>query len=424
MSRHRFADLKQIIKTLLALLIGLGAIIACTIYLVNAYWILSYQLYEKPRLLRDVTHVLAVAEKLSPAEFEKVQPHIIYPGMWVTVRNDYYYHRHAMQKFDFKFIKQQVEQSKQRFRISYEFAPNTWLNISVYIMTWRWIFYHFAFPFIVLLTTIILFCIWITFRFVMPIWHFASAAKRFGSDVQAPPIPEAGPPAIRTAKKAFNDMQSKIRQLIHDRTQMLAAISHDLRTPITRLKLRVEAIPDKDSYHHALADLTEMEHMISSILVFAKASFRSEVAEDFDLRTLLEDLCHEWQDLGKDVTFSNHVARIVYYGRINALKRAFNNLLENAIKYGTKATVSLSVTDDLLKIYIDDQGPGLASDEMERVFMPFYRVDSARSPVTAGSGLGLAITKDIITAHGGSIKLQNLDGAGGLRAIVELPTRG
>lgn len=424
MSSHRLADLKQIAKTLLALLVGLGIIIACTIYLVNAYWTLSFQRFAKHRLLHDVTHVLAVAEKLPPQQFIKVQPHIIYPGMWATVKTDYYFHQHAMREFDFKFIRQQVEHARRHFRISYEFAPNTWLNISADLITWPWLLYHFAFPFIVLLAVIILFCTWITFRFVMPIWNFASAAKRFGSDVQAPPISESGPPSIRTARKAFNEMQSKIRQLIQDRTQMLAAISHDLRTPITRLKLRIEAISDKDSYQHALDDLNEMEHMISSILVFAKASFRSEPAERFDLRTLLEDLCNEWQDLGKDVQFSDPVSRVVYYGRINALKRAINNLIENAIKYANKAQVSLLASDDLFKIYIDDDGPGVAAGEIERVFMPFYRVDSARSPTTSGSGLGLAITKDIIMAHGGNIKLQNLggpQGTGGLRVIVELP---
>jgi signal transduction histidine kinase len=215
-------------------------------------------------------------------------------------------------------------------------------------------------------------------------------------------------------------MQDRVRRLLHDRTQMLAAISHDLRTPITRLQLRAEYLQGTNQYDKAIADLKEMENMISSILSFARDHVRSENMERFDLNALLQTLCDDLADVGSHVVYHSELQRMPYFGRIVALKRAINNLIENAVKYGDRAEVSLKQTDKELQIRISDEGPGIPQDQLEKVFAPFYRVDTARSPKKSGTGLGLAVARDIIRAHGGEIRLYNRE-PHGLTAVISLP---
>lgn len=265
-------------------------------------------------------------------------------------------------------------------------------------------------------------CLYVVRRLSLPASKFIDAAKRFGVDVQSPPMAVTGPPEIQDIIKAFNEMQSRIRRLINDRTQMLAAISHDLRTPITRLQLRAEYLKDTAQYDKAVADLNEMEKMISSILSFARDYANTEVMERFDLNALLESLCDDLSDTGHAVTYDSSGERMPVLGRLLALKRAFTNMIENAVKYGDKAQVSIAPHNETLQIKINDEGPGIPENEMEKVFSPFYRVDPSRSPETSGSGLGLAVARDIIRAHGGDIQLFNREPTG-LSVVVTLPLK-
>ena len=247
-----------------------------------------------------------------------------------------------------------------------------------------------------------------------PLAVLANAAERLGRDVGAPPVPVQGPREVRSAALAFNNMQLRLKRFIDDRTQMIAAISHDLRTPITRMKLRAEFIEDDETRNKMLSDLDEMEAMIKQTLAFGRDDSAREPRSMTDLAAMLIDLCRHFGNvyLGPD-----HLDLLA--GPIS-LKRALTNLLENAHKYGNQANIRLEDGKDAVLIIIDDEGPGLQEPDMERVFQPFFRLESSRNRDTGGTGLGLAIARSAIRAHGGDILLSNRP-EGGLRATVTLP---
>lgn len=260
---------------------------------------------------------------------------------------------------------------------------------------------------------------WAVRRLTRPLAIFAQAAERLGKDVQAPPLPLTGPTELHQAAHAFNQMQDRLRRLIEARMQMLAAISHDLRTPITLMKLRAEFIEDEEDRAKMLATLDEMETMVSSILSFAREDALQETNRVVDVGALLASLCDDLTDAGLDVTCSPP-PKVPYPCRPLALKRVFLNLIQNAVKYGARARVAMTVDEKSIILTIDDDGPGIPDEELARVFAPFYRVEGSRCPETGGVGLGLSVAATIVHAHGGEIILANRPG-GGLRAEVHLP---
>lgn len=329
-----------------------------------------------------------------------------------------------LQLTDPKTLREYIYKHSYSYRISIQLANGQWLNIHGFRFRSFWISLGALISGIVLLLALLMVCIWAVKRLAWPWDTFTKAARRFGVDMDAPPLAVSGPREMQVVIKAFNEMQARIRRLMHDRTQMLAAISHDLRTPITRLQLRAESIEDKDLYEKTVGDLTDMEKMISSILSFARDSISKEPMEWFDLEALLDVLCNDMQDVGQPVNFDSMTnGRVSYFGRSNALKRAFSNLIENAIKYGKQANVSFKYANkELLQLLIEDEGPGIPEHQMEEVFSPFYRLDAARSSKKGGAGLGMATARDIIRAHGGDVTLYNKH-PHGLRVVVTLPVR-
>ncbi len=261
--------------------------------------------------------------------------------------------------------------------------------------------------------------IWAVRRLTAPMAYFARASERLGRDVYAPPLPEKGPQEIRQVTSTFNKMQERIRRFVEDRTEMVAAISHDLRTPITRLRLRAEFLEDEDEKRKMFSDLDEMESMIESTLAFARDDATQEPLEDVDLSALVQRVCHDFQDTGADVDFAP-AGRLSYGCHPTALRRAFANLIGNALKYGERARVSLEDQELSAAITIEDQGPGIPKEEQERVFMPFFRLENSRSRNTGGTGLGLTVARTIIHAHGGDVTLKNRT-EGGLKVVVTLP---
>lgn len=255
-----------------------------------------------------------------------------------------------------------------------------------------------------------------------PLGALSHAAERLGLDMTSPPLPETGPREVRQAARAFNGMQSRIKKLVSDRTQMLAAISHDLRTPITRLRLRAEFVEDDEQRAKMMADLAEMEAMIASVLAFIREDTQKEEARPVDITALVGTVCDDLADAGADVRLESAPAMPALC-RPLALKRALSNLLDNAVKYGGKARVSLAKQDGHLRIDIEDHGPGIPDDLREKVFSPFYRIESSRNRGTGGTGLGLTVARSVISAHGGDIELHNRSG-GGLRVSVRLPQSG
>lgn len=251
-------------------------------------------------------------------------------------------------------------------------------------------------------------------RAAKPLAVLAAAAQRLGRDVNATPVPLAGPREVRAAATAFNEMQTSLRRFVEDRTQMIAAISHDLRTPITRLKLRAEFVDDDEQRVKMLSDLDEMEAMISSTLAFARDDAARERRRPFDLALVLAELCAEF-----DADYQGPESLTVTAG-LSGFKRTFANLLDNARKYGSDVDVTLSRDEGIVTVRIMDAGPGIPEAEMARVFAPFYRVESSRNRDTGGTGLGLAVARSVIRAHGGDITLANRP-EGGLCVTVTVP---
>jgi signal transduction histidine kinase len=240
----------------------------------------------------------------------------------------------------------------------------------------------------------------------------------------AKPLPETGPVEIVTAAAAFNTMAARVRRFVEERTFLLTAIGHDLRTPITRLKLRAEYMEDEEQRTKMLADLDEMEAMVAATLAFGRDATASEPVVRLDLasllRTILDDAADGDPDHADDLRYAGP-QHLAIHARPLALKRALANLVGNALKYGDAARVTLHPpVKGMARIDIEDDGPGIPPEEMERVFEPFHRLETSRNRETGGSGLGLSITRNILRAHGGDILLTNLPERG-LRVSVTLP---
>ncbi|KAF0224652.1 MAG: putative signal transduction histidine [Rhodospirillaceae bacterium] len=252
-----------------------------------------------------------------------------------------------------------------------------------------------------------------------PLASFALAADRLGRDMQAPPLSEVGPREVRQAVAAFNEMQGRIRRFVDDRTRLLAAISHDLRSPITRLRLRAEMLPATETSERMLADLAEMEAMVTSTLEFARGEAGDEETQAIDLAATLGAVCDNTSDMGLPAEF-DWSGRLVCICRPLAIKRALANLVENAARYGGRAVVHARHAGRDIVVTIDDDGPGIPETEKEKVFAPFYRLECSRNRKTGGIGLGLTVVRTIIRAHGGDIGLENRKD-GGLRVTVTIP---
>ncbi len=261
--------------------------------------------------------------------------------------------------------------------------------------------------------------VWAVRRVTAPLGMLSAAADRLGRDVGAEPLAETGTREMQSAARAFNRMQERLRRLIESRTQMLAALSHDLRTPLTLLRLRAEEVADADERDKMLATIAEMDEMIGTTLAFARDEVRAEPRRRVDVAALLASVVDDMADAGLPVTMAP-AAPLTHECQPGALKRAITNLLDNAVKYGKRAQAAISTTANAIEITIDDDGPGIPEAELPRVFQPFYRVEESRNRDTGGTGLGLAIAQSIVQAHGGELTLANRPG-GGLRATIKLP---
>ena len=256
-------------------------------------------------------------------------------------------------------------------------------------------------------------------RVTRPLRALAEKADALGRGAASPPLEEQGPFEARRLIAAFNRMQDRLGRFIADRTRMLAAIGHDLRTPITSLKLRAELLDDAETKAKMLATLDEMQHMTEATLEFARDDAAAEPTRIVDLAALIESQVDDLAEMGKPVTFGE-AERLPYPCRPNSLKRATANLVENAIAYGERARVSVERTPGGPVIRIDDDGPGIPEAQIEEVFKPFVRLEQSRNRTTGGAGLGLSIARSIVLSHGGELSLSNRP-TGGLRAEIRLP---
>ncbi len=328
-----------------------------------------------------------------------------------------------------------------RVVIAMQFRDGMWLNLTLPVPFPRpWHSESFLLAFVLMTLAAGGLSVWAVRQLTGPVATLAAAAERLGRDVNAQPMPETGPAELVRAAVAFNTMAASIRRFVRDRTLLLTAIGHDLRTPITRLKLRVEFLEDPATREKFLADLDELDRMVSATLAFGRDTSDEDPAVPIDLGALLQTVLDEASDASPDradaITLSGTLsgtlfgtlsgtlsggAHVVVRGRALALKRAFANLVGNAIKYGNTADVVASVAGTgVVQITITDDGPGVAPDQVERVFDPFYRVEPSRNRETGGTGLGLSIARTILRAHGGDVVIGRAPGRGA-RVVVTLP---
>jgi signal transduction histidine kinase len=256
-------------------------------------------------------------------------------------------------------------------------------------------------------------------RITRPMAQLAAAAESVGRGEAVAPLAEQGPLDVRQTTRAFNQMHERLQRFVQDRTRMLAAISHDLRTPITSLRLRAEFVEDDETRARILETLDEMQRMTEATLAFAREEAAREETRTVDLGALIESLCEDLAEMGMDVLFAG-ADKTPCPCRPLSLKRAIRNLVENAVAYGERARVALERTEEAFEIVIDDDGPGIPEADFERVFAPFVRLEESRSRETGGIGLGMAIARSIVRGHGGDITLANR-AESGLRAIIHLP---
>jgi signal transduction histidine kinase len=256
---------------------------------------------------------------------------------------------------------------------------------------------------------------WVT----RPLHRLADAAEALGRDINRPPLPEKGPLEVRRAAKAFNSMQERLARYIRNRTGILTAMSHDLKTPITRLRLRAELLEQPELREKFVRDLSEMEHMVNSTLGFMRGLDDREPLRRIDVRALAGALQADAEELGFAVRVLGEPLS-PFFGKPEALKRALQNLLDNALRYGRDAEVAIEDQADVLTLVVRDHGPGIPEAELERVFEPFYRLEASRNLGTGGTGLGLSIARNIAQSMGGELSLRNRE-AGGLEARLSLP---
>ncbi|MBI1208881.1 MAG: HAMP domain-containing protein [Azospirillum sp.] len=316
---------------------------------------------------------------------------------------------------------QQAER-RQELRVSVRLDNDTWLNFTAPLagpqLTIR---PQAAVIVLVLLGTTLILSGWAIRLLFQPLNALAGAAVRFHHDVSSPALPETGPIEVRHLARAINRLQYRLRRYVDDRRQVLGAIARDLRTPITLLRLRAEAVEDPDLQGKLIGALDDMEAMIASSLSFIRQDALREGIRNIDLGALVEGICADMAEAGLPVRLLGAVPAACF-GRPLAIKRALTNLIDNAVRYAGNADVRLFRDGDRIVITVDDEGPGMPDELIEMVFTPLASSDEAAMPKGGRIGLGLSNAWTIVRAHDGDITLENKDG-GGLRSVVSLPVQ-
>ena len=256
---------------------------------------------------------------------------------------------------------------------------------------------------------------WVT----RPLSELADAAERLGNDLDAPPLREHGAMELRCAARAFNSMQDRLSRYLKSRVTALSAISHDLKTPITRMRLRAELIGDSPLRNSLLRDMSELEKMVRAALEFIRGLDSTEPAQPTDINALIESVCEDYREAGHEVV-TQGVAVAPYPAQTQALKHCLTNIVDNACKYGGGAQIQVEDSEQEMVIKVRDFGLGVPDAELEKVFEPFYRIESSRSRDTGGTGLGLAIARNVAQLHRGRVSIRNHP-KGGLEATLALP---
>lgn len=305
--------------------------------------------------------------------------------------------------------------------LSIALADGRWLNVGTRFhrppLEWHW---STTLSFGLTAALVLAAAFWfLVTRLTGPLRRLAAAADGLGRGERVAELAPTGPSEVRDLTEAFNRMQARLSRFVGDRTRILAALGHDLRSPLTAMRVRAEMVDDAETRERLIATIAEMQDMVEATLAFARGMAEREPAEARDLARMLDELCREAAETGQDVTFEP-AAPLVARIRPNAFRRALRNVLDNAVRYGGAARVALAPGAEHATIVVRDPGPGIPEGQLERVFDPFVRLESSRSRATGGTGLGLSIARTIVQAHGGDLVLANRP-EGGLAATVTLP---
>lgn len=308
------------------------------------------------------------------------------------------------------------------YGLSVELNDGTWLHsVSYNGEVDSWLSVRFITSIVITALTLSLIGVFIASRIAHPLRRLAVSAEALGRGENVPPLPEEGPDDIRRTAEAFNRMQERLHRFVKDRTRMLAAIGHDLRTPLTSLRLRTEFVKDPEIQEKMLATIDELQNMTEAAIAFARGEATVEETRAMDLQALVGAVCDDLADLGHPVSHAEG-PKINYRCRPDGLRRAVRNLVENAVRYGGEAQVEIRRTATALEISIGDHGPGIPETLQESVFAPFFRLEASRNRDTGGVGLGLSIARAIARQHGGDVSLACNNP--GLKAVISLPLDG
>lgn len=409
-------------QTFFVLLLGFLILFTSAFFITTAYWRLNRSYLTPERISHEIIRIVKLAKNIKPDKLIASQSYLRHPGVWTTVTQIKPKGLLPLVQVNLNVIRAEILKNPNKVELTFPLENNYYLHIKTHIVRKVSLQLQFYSALFVWFFALIGFCYYIVRRLSLPLTHFINGANRFSQDINAPPIAETGPKLTKAAFMAFNKMQANLKRLIQSRTQMLAAISHDLRTPITRLKLRLENLPETSTTQKMQNDLNRMESMIQSILSFAEHEYQHEQVANIEIDALCESICEDLRDTKMPIEYHGSSEKLIVVGRTLALRRALTNLIINGVKYGFEVTVKTEKQNNFAKISISDIGPGIPDQELEKVFLPFYRLDKARQEQTGGSGLGLATARDIIKTHGGNIQLFNLPGKG-LNVIVQLPIK-
>ncbi|MFC2967968.1 ATP-binding protein [Acidimangrovimonas pyrenivorans] len=303
--------------------------------------------------------------------------------------------------------------------LSIELKDGRWLNMAsrFHDPPYQWVSSEIAtFGVTAALLAIVL---WLALgRLVRPLKRLAATADRIGRGEEAGRIDIDGPEELQQLAAAFAEMQDRLQRFVSERTRLLGALGHDLRSPLTALRVRAEMVDDDETRERIIASIAEMQEMVEATLAFARGMATTEPVETVALSRFLGDIVAEFREAGGEVTLAGAEASLRL--RPYAMRRALRNLIENALRYGRRARIATAVDKTEVRIVVDDDGPGIPEDSLDRVFDPFVRLEGSRSRETGGTGLGLSIARTIVHAHGGEVTLSNRP-EGGLRAEIRLP---
>ncbi len=371
-------------------------------------------------LIQEVMNIIHMIQATPTPELERAIKTLDTSRVTVSV-TDKPLHSHQVTNLTYWYINHLVKDGKSILALSLLLPDNRWCNVKANIhktlITWSQLI---SFLTEIGIGLFIFFYAWSINRYTRPLKEFQRAAEKLGVSFNTTKLEEfKGPKIVRETSEALNTMQRRIQELINDRTLMLAAISHDLRTPLTRLKLRANFFKDNELKQKTIHDLDIMEAMIKDILRFSKNENEDEEKRKLDLNSFIQTICDELSDLGFSITYHTTKSRSPCFVKKNKLRRGLINIIENAVKYGKHATISMTKQDSSYAIVVKDEGPGIDKKEIENVFRPFYRLDQSRNRNIAGTGLGLSIAQSAVIAHGGTITLNNMHS--GLKVTIVLP---